>query len=306
MPGAPRGAAPAPRAASRSAGPPVTGVADTVSGLRGATWAGLSLDRPRIMGVLNVTPDSFSDGGRHADPDAAIAAGLAMVAAGADIVDVGGESTRPGAPSTAPDEEIRRVVPVVRALSAHRVCVSVDTRHAATMQAALDAGATIINDISALTHDGRSAAVVAAARCPVVLMHMRGTPETMNAAAVYTDIAAEVRGELVARIAAAEAAGIAPGAIAVDPGIGFAKRAPHSVELLRRLRELHVVNHPMVVGVSRKSFLGHIVGEPEPGRRLPASLAAALFALGQGAHVLRVHDVPETVQAVRVWQALAG
>jgi len=258
------------------------------------------------MGVLNVTPDSFSDGGRYFDSGAAIAAGLAMAEAGADIVDVGGESTRPGAPPTTPDEECRRVVPVVQALSASGVRVSIDTRNATTMQAALDAGAAIVNDVSALTHDARSAAVVAVAGCPVVLMHMRGTPDTMNTLAVYTDIAIEVRDELAAHIAAAEAAGIAPEAIAIDPGIGFAKLAPHSVELLRRLRDLGVLNRPMVVGVSRKSFLGRIAGEPEPQRRLAASLAAGLFALGQGAHVLRVHDVAETVRALRVWQALTG
>lgn len=275
-------------------------------GATGASWAGLALNRPRIMGVLNVTPDSFSDGGRYHDPGAAIAAGLAMAEAGADIVDVGGESTRPGTPPTAPDEERRRVVPVVEALAAGGVCVSIDTRNAATMQAALDAGATIVNDVSALTHDARSAAVVAAARCPVVLMHMRGTPDTMNAQAVYTDIVVEVRDELAARIAAAEASGVAPEAIAIDPGIGFAKLAPNSVELLHRLRELNVLNRPMVVGVSRKSFLGRIAVEPEPHRRLAASLAAGLFALGQGAHVLRVHDVAETVQALRVWHALTG
>jgi dihydropteroate synthase len=272
----------------------------------GMTWAGLSLDRPRIMGVLNVTPDSFSDGGRYFVPDAAIVAGLAMVEAGADIIDVGGESTRPGSPPTAPEEECRRVIPVIQALSAARVCVSIDTRNATTMEAALDAGAAIVNDVSALAHDARSAAVVAAARCPVVLMHMRGTPDRMNAQAVYTDVAAEVRDELAVRIAAAEAAGVASEAIAIDPGIGFSKLAPNSVELLRRLGDLAALNHPLVVGVSRKSFLGHIAGEPEPRRRLAASLAAGLFALGQGAHVLRVHDVGATVQALRVWQALTG
>jgi dihydropteroate synthase len=284
-------------------------VADEPAGRCGAgvaSWAGLSLNRPRIMGVLNVTPDSFSDGGRYHDPGVAIAAGLAMTESGADIVDVGGESTRPGSPPTAPAEERRRVVPVVQALSRRGVCVSIDTRNASTMEAALDAGAAIVNDVSALTHDARSVAVVAAARCPVVLMHMRGTPDTMNAQSVYTDIVAEVRVELAAHIAAAEASGVAPGAIAIDPGIGFAKLAPNSVELLRRLRDLNVLNRAMVVGVSRKSFLGRIAVEPDPQRRLAASLAAGLFALGQGAHVLRVHDVAETVQALRVWQALTG
>jgi dihydropteroate synthase len=284
-------------------------VADEPAGRCGAgvaSWAGLSLNRPRIMGVLNVTPDSFSDGGRYHDPGVAIAAGLAMTESGADIVDVGGESTRPGSPPTAPAEERRRVVPVVQALSRRGVCVSIDTRNASTMEAALDAGAAIVNDVSALTHDARSVAVVAAARCPVVLMHMRGTPDTMNAQSVYTDIVAEVRVELAAHIAAAEASGVAPGAIAIDPGIGFAKLAPNSVELLRRLRDLNVLNRAMVVGVSRKSFLGRIAVEADPQRRVAASLAAGLFALGQGAHVLRVHDVAETVQALRVWQALTG
>lgn len=273
---------------------------------RPASWAGLVLDRPRIMGVLNVTPDSFSDGGQYFDRHAAIAAGLAMSAAGADIVDVGGESTRPGSPPTPVEEESRRVVPVVRALAASGMLVSIDSRNARTMQAALDAGAAIVNDVSALTHDPGSAAVVAAARCPVVLMHMRGTPDTMNTCAVYTDIAAEVRDELAARIAAAEAAGIAPEAIAIDPGFGFAKLAPHSVELLHRLAELAVLNHPMVVGVSRKSFLGRIGGQADPRRRLPGSLAAGLFAVVRGAQILRVHDVPETAQALRVWSAIEG
>jgi dihydropteroate synthase len=275
--------------------------------LRAATaWAGLSLDRPRVMGVLNVTPDSFSDGGSHLDPGPAIAAGLAMAAAGADIVDVGGESTRPGAPPTPPDEEQRRVVPVIRALVEAGVKVSVDTRNAATMAAALDAGAAIVNDISALAHDPDAPALVAALGCPVVLMHMRGDPATMNARAVYTDIAREVTGELATRIQAAQRAGIARDAIAIDPGIGFAKLAPHSLELLRRLPELASLGCPILVGVSRKSFIGRLGDEPDPQRRLPGSLAAGLFALSHGAHILRVHDVPETVQALKLWIALVS
>ena len=275
--------------------------------LRTATaWAGLSLDRPRLMGVLNVTPDSFSDGGFHLDPGPAVAAGLAMAAAGADIVDVGGESTRPGAPPTPPDEEQGRVVPVIRALAGAGVTVSVDTRNAATMAAALDAGAAIVNDISALTHDPDALALVAARGCPVVLMHMRGDPATMNARAVYADIAREVTDELAARIHAAELAGIARDAIAIDPGIGFAKLAPHSLELLRRLPELATLDCPILVGVSRKSFIGRLGDEPDPQRRLPGSLAAGLFALSHGAHILRVHDVPETAQALKLWVALVS
>lgn len=266
-------------------------------------WAGLSLDQPRVMGVLNATPDSFSDGGEHFEPDRAIAAGLAMSAAGADIVDVGGESTRPSAQPTSPDIELQRVIPIVRALAAAGVRVSIDTRNAVTMEASLDAGAAIVNDISALSHDPHSAAVVARHACPVVLMHMRGDPANMNAHAVYADIAHEVADELATRIAAAEHAGIKREAIAVDPGMGFAKLAPHTLELLRRLPELKVLERPIVVGVSRKSFIGRAGGEPDPRKRLPGSLAAGLFALMQGARILRVHDVAETVQAIRLWQA---
>jgi len=270
------------------------------------TWAGLSLDRTRVMGVLNVTPDSFSDGGEHRDPQRAVAAGLAMAAAGADIVDVGGESTRPGAPPVAPHDERTRVVPVIRALAAAGVKVSIDTRNAATMEAALDAGAAIVNDISALTHDPAAAALIAARGCPVVLMHMRGDPTTMNACAVYADIAREVSDELAARITAAEQAGIARDSIAIDPGIGFAKLAPQSLELLRRLPALAVLRRPILVGVSRKSFIGRTGDEPDPQRRLPGSLAAGLFAVSRGAHILRVHDVPETVQALKLWGALVS
>jgi len=269
-------------------------------------WAGLSLDRPRIMGVLNVTPDSFSDGGRHFDPATAITAGLAMAAAGADIVDVGGESTRPRAQPTPPDQEQARILPVIRALAASGVRVSVDTRHAATMAAALDAGAAIVNDVSALTHDPAAASLVAARGCPVVLMHMRGTPADMPSHASYIDVVADVERELADRIAAATAAGISRDQIAIDPGIGFAKRAEHSIALLRRLPELAVLGRPIVVGASRKSFIGHLSGEPDPARRLPGSLAAALFAVARGAAILRVHDVAETSQAINLWCALSA
>lgn len=267
-------------------------------------WAGLSLDRPRVMGVLNVTPDSFSDGGDYLGPDAAIAAGLTMAAAGADIIDVGGESTRPSAQSTSPDAEQTRILPVISALAAAGVCVSVDTRHAATMAAALDAGAAIVNDVYALGYDPAAAPLVAARGCPVVLMHMRGTPAQMYAQARYGDIAAEVTRELGQRIAAAERAGVARENIVIDPGIGFAKTAEQSAELLRRLPELGSLGRPILVGVSRKSFLGAITGEQNPRQRLPGSLAAGLFALMRGASILRVHDVAETIQAVKVWQEL--
>ncbi len=267
-------------------------------------WAGLTLDRPRVMGVLNVTPDSFSDGGDFLDTDAAIAAGLAMAAAGADIVDIGGESTRPSAHQTPQEVEEARIVPVIRTLAAAGVHVSVDTRHAATMAAALDAGAAIVNDVYALGYDPAAAALVAERGCPVVLMHMRGTPADMYAQAHYADVAGEVARELGRRISMAEEAGLARDKIAIDPGIGFAKTAEQSVEMLRRLGELGVLGLPVVVGVSRKSFIGAVTGEREPRRRLPGSLAAGLAALSRGASILRVHDVVETIQAIKVWQAL--
>jgi dihydropteroate synthase len=271
-----------------------------------ASWAGLPVERPLVMGVLNVTPDSFSDGGAHADAGSAIAAGLAMAEAGAALIDVGGETTRPRAAPTPPEEERRRILPVIRGLAAQGVAVSVDTRHAATMKAALEAGARVVNDVSALAHDPEAARVVAEAGCPVVLMHMRGTPATMHEHAQYTDVALEVARELAARIAFAEAAGIARAAIAIDPGIGFAKMAPDNIALLQRLPLLLNLGCPLLVGVSRKLFIGTLSGEKVPTRRLPGSLAAALHAAQHGAAILRVHDVAETVQAVRVWRGLAG
>jgi dihydropteroate synthase len=266
---------------------------------------GLPTDRPLVMGVINVTPDSFSDGGDHLRPEDAIAAGEAMVAAGADILDVGGESTRPGAARIPPAEEIARIVPVVAAL-ARRAPVSVDTRNAATMQAALAAGARIVNDVSGLAHDPEAAAVVAAAGCPVVLMHMRGTPVTMNALAHYDDVALDVHDELAERIAHAEAAGIARARIAVDPGIGFAKTAEQNLVLLRRLTLFRGFGLNLLVGVSRKRFIGQYGDAPDPKSRGPGSLAAVLWAAINGASILRVHDVAETVQALKVWRAIAG
>jgi dihydropteroate synthase len=256
------------------------------------------------MGILNTTPDSFSDGGRAASPEAAIAAGLAMAADGADIIDVGGESTRPGASAVPPDVERQRVIPVIRALAAAGICVSADTRNAGTMAAALDAGARIINDVSGLTHDPDAAAVVAASGCPVVLMHMRGNPRTMTAMATYSDVVSEVRDELAARVAAALAAGIGGNDIVVDPGIGFAKTGEQSLALLRGLPAIAALGRPILVGVSRKGFIGALSQEAVPHRRLGGSLAAAVFAALRGASILRVHDVRDTVQAFRVWQRL--
>jgi dihydropteroate synthase len=267
-------------------------------------WAGFSLDRPLVMGILNVTPDSFSDGGHTADPATAVAAGLAMAADGADIIDIGGESTRPGAAPVPPGLEQDRVVRVIRTLAAEGLCISVDTRNASTMAAALAAGARIVNDVSALAHDPLSAAVVAAHACPVVLMHARGDSTTMYARAVYQDVIAEVRSELLARVEAAIQAGIRPEQIAIDPGIGFAKQAAHSQTILRGLPSLVGLGYPVLVGVSRKSFIGAMSHEPDASRRLAGSLAAALFAVSRGASILRVHDIRETVQAFCVWQRL--
>jgi dihydropteroate synthase len=269
-------------------------------------FAGLPGRGPWVMGIVNVTPDSFSDGGRHFTLEAAVEAGLATRAAGADLVDIGGESTRPGSAPVTPEQEQARILPVIEALAREGVVVSVDTRHAATMRAALEAGARVVNDVTALAHDPLAAVVVAAACAPVVLMHMRGTPQTMMDHASYADVAAEVTAELAQRVAAAVAAGIAPGDIAVDPGIGFAKDHAQNIELLDRMAILHTLGCTVLAGVSRKRFIGHLTGEAVATQRGPGSLAAALAALDRGAAILRVHDVAETVQAVRVWRGLNG
>ena len=269
-------------------------------------WAGLPPRRAAIMGIINVTPDSFSDGGERFDADAAIAAGMEMARAGADILDIGGESTRPGSASTPQPEELARILPVIRALAGAGPAISVDTRNAATMTAALDAGATIVNDVSALVHDPAAAALLAERRCPVVLMHMRGEPATMMEFANYRDVALEVTLELADRIEAAEHAGIERTRIAIDPGVGFAKSGTQNHALLRGLPLLLNLGCPLLVGLSRKRFLSRIVaGELLPKQRVPGSLAGALFALARGASILRVHDVADTVQAVRVWEGLS-
>ena len=286
------------------------GASDEIARLSGRLGAprgplcGLALDRPRLMGVLNVTPDSFSDGGDFAAEDDAIAHGRAMAEAGADIIDVGGESTRPG--SHAPDEaeEMRRVVPVIRALAGNGLLVSVDTRRAAVMAAALDAGARIVNDMSALGHDPAARAAVARQGAWVVLAHMQGTPETMQQRPRYDDASLDVFDALAARVDAAEAAGIPRARIVVDPGIGFGKSARHNLEILRDLALFHGLGCPLLVGASRKSFIGRLSAGETPKARLPGSLAAGLHALGEGAHILRVHDVAETRQALAIWRGI--
>jgi dihydropteroate synthase len=289
------------------AAPPAEALAmlATITAPRPPLLPGLPADRPLVMGVINVTPDSFSDGGRFLPVEAAIAEGEAMRGAGADILDIGGESTRPGAAPVPPEEEQRRILPVIRALAPGGP-VSVDTRNAATMRAALAAGAAIVNDVSGLAHDPDAAAVVAEAGCPAILMHMRGTPATMRSLAVYRDVVLDVAEELGFRLAAAEAAGIARDRIVLDPGIGFAKTPEQNLALLARLPVLHQFGCAVLVGVSRKSFIGLYGGEADPGRRLPGSLAAGLAAVAAGAAILRVHDVRETVQALAVWRAIGA
>jgi len=267
---------------------------------------GVPTGRPALMGIVNVTPDSFSDGGDFLDPAAAVAHGRALRAAGADILDVGGESTRPGAEPVDPDTEAARVLPVIAALAADGAVVSVDTRRASVMRRAVDAGARMINDVTALAGDPDSPAVAADAGVPVVLMHMRGEPQTMQAAPAYADAPTDVFAALEARIAAATAAGLPAERLIVDPGIGFGKTVAHNAELLRATALFHGLGRPVLIGVSRKSFIGKLSrGEPATDR-LPGSLAAALAALDAGAQILRVHDVAATAQAVSVWRAVRG
>ncbi len=269
-------------------------------------WAGFLLDRPLVMGVLNVTPDSFSDGGRWFDAERAVAHGRALVAAGADIVDVGGESTRPGAVGLSVGEEIRRTEPIVRALAEVGAVVSIDTRHQAVMEKAFEAGACIVNDVSALTHDPASLRFVAQCEAPVVLMHMLGEPRTMQRQPVYDSPLVEVLEYLEARIAACGVAGIPRERIVVDPGIGFGKLVPHNLELIAGIGAFHALGCGVMLGVSRKSMIARLSrGEPPDGR-LPGSLAAALWAVQQGVQVLRVHDVAETRQALALWGAIAA
>jgi dihydropteroate synthase len=263
------------------------------------------LDQPQVAGILNVTPDSFSDGGRFGGAEAAADAGFAMAAAGAAIVDVGGESTRPGAQPVWEGDEVERVRPVVTALAASGIAVSIDSRKAAVMEAALGAGAALVNDVSALTFDERSAAVLARAGCPIVLMHHLGPPETMQESPRYDrPVEIAVYDWLEARIAAAEAAGIARERILVDPGIGFGKTVQHNLQLLNNLSLLHGLGCAIMLGASRKRMIGALSGEAGADQRLAGSLTLALKGADQGVQLLRVHDVPETVQALRVWRGL--
>jgi dihydropteroate synthase len=261
------------------------------------SFAGLTLDRPRLMGILNVTPDSFFDGGVHTDP---IAAGLRLAEEGAAIVDIGGESTRPGATPVTAEEEQRRVLPAIEALARQGVLVSVDTRNASTMRAAIGAGARIVNDVSGLTHDRDAVRAVADSQASVILMHMRGTPQDMLAHTEYGDVVEEVAAWLEQRLRVCEQAGIARARLAVDPGIGFAKTHAQSIDLLGRIDRFVALGVPVVIGASRKGFLKSLGGGDTPADRLEASVKVAVEASRQGAHILRVHDVSETARALAV------
>jgi dihydropteroate synthase len=268
--------------------------------------AGLALDRPRIMGVVNVTPDSFSDGGRWFEPEAAIAHGLRLEAEGADILDVGGESTRPGAEPIGVEEELRRVIPVIAALARQaRVPVSVDTRNADVMRRAAGAGARIVNDVAALGHGPGGLRVAAETGLPVVLMHAQGDPRTMQVDPRYDDVVLDVYDWLEARVAACAAAGIGREQLIVDPGIGFGKTLDHNLALLGSLSIFHGLGCPILLGASRKSFIGRLAGGVPAPERVPGSVAAALASAAQGVQIMRVHDVAATRQALAVWEAVA-
>jgi dihydropteroate synthase len=262
----------------------------------------IELDRPRVMGIVNATPDSFFDGGRHATAAAALAHCERLLAEGADILDIGGESTRPGAAPVTEDEELHRVMPVLEGALKLGCPVSLDTTKPAVMRAALDRGVDIVNDIRALQAGGALDLVAGHPACGVCLMHMQGEPRSMQAAPRYGDVVAEVGAFLVARAQALRARGVAAERIVLDPGIGFGKTPDHNFELLRRQHELLRHGYPVLAGWSRKSSLGVLTGRPA-GERLAASVAAALAAVQRGARIVRVHDVAATVDALRVWGA---
>ncbi|MQA64479.1 MAG: dihydropteroate synthase [Alphaproteobacteria bacterium] len=271
-------------------------------------FAGVAMDRPRIMGIVNVTPDSFSDGGDFASADAAVAHALDHLGAGASFLDIGGESTRPGSDAVAADVERDRVLPVIRRVveAATGAVIFVDTRKAVVMAEAVAAGAAVVNDISALTYDADALATVAKLGVPVVLMHCLGDPKTMQHNPTYRHAQTDIFDTLSARVAVCEEAGIPRERIAVDPGIGFGKGIEHNLAVLADLALFHGIGCPLLVGTSRKSFIGRLAGVEIPRDRVPGSLATALWSVGQGAQIVRVHDTAETAQALAVWRGLAG
>lgn len=260
-------------------------------------------NNPKIMGILNVTPDSFSDGGQFDVIDRAVAHAHDMVRAGADIIDIGGESTRPGADVVGQAEEMARVIPVIDALAGIDAEISIDTRRPAVAQAAVQAGASIWNDVTALEFDDSSPDMAAKLGCTIVLMHMRGTPETMQDNPHYKNVVAEVMAYLKTRMSLALKAGVKRQNIILDPGIGFGKRLEDNLDLLQHLDDFHILGQPLLLGASRKSFIGGIDGS-DAADRLGGSIASALWGASMGASVLRVHDVEETVQALKVWRAI--
>lgn len=266
----------------------------------------LKLDRPRVMGIINVTPDSFSDGGAHSDLDAAVAHGLRLAGEGADLLDVGGESTRPGADAVPVEEELRRVIPVIQRLASETdLPISIDTSKPEVMRAAVQAGAGMVNDVYALRRDGALDAA-AALGVPVVLMHMFGEPRSMQDAPRYDDVVADVHRFLAERIFAAEMAGIDKRRIVVDPGFGFGKTRNHNLRLLAQLQRFSELGVPLLAGLSRKRTIGELTGREMPAERVHGSIAAHLIAAQRGASLLRVHDVAATVDALKVWQAVAA
>lgn len=264
----------------------------------------LRFEEPQLMGILNVTPDSFSDGGANEDPASAAAAAYDLAAAGAAVVDIGGESTRPGAETVWEQDEIARVAPVFELLQGRGLILSSDTRKAAVMRAALGRGAHIVNDVSGLTHDEESLGVVAASGAPVILMHAQGDPRTMQEAPRYDRVLLDIYDWLADRIEAAAAAGIAREKIIVDPGIGFGKTVRHNLEILNGLSLFHGLGAPILLGASRKGFIGALSKEEAPGDRLAGSLAVLMAAVAQGVQLFRVHDVAESAQALKLWRGL--
>jgi dihydropteroate synthase len=282
--------------------PPIKTLLDRITGPRPAI-AGLSFERPLIMGIANVTPDSFSDGGEFEIAERAIAHLRSMASEGADILDIGGESTRPGAEPVAEVEELRRVMPVIGGSAGLQRPVSIDTRKAGVMREAVRAGAAIINDVAALTYEAGVLETAARLHVPIILMHAQGDPRTMQDRPAYNDVLLDVYDFLATRIRAAEDAGIARSMLIADPGIGFGKTVRHNLALLAGMSLLHGLGVPLLLGASRKRFIGAITGESDPKRRGPGSIGAALAAAAQGVQIFRVHDVAEARQALDCWRA---
>ncbi|ETX16645.1 dihydropteroate synthase [Roseivivax halodurans JCM 10272] len=297
---------------SRDAEPVVVRATEVPASWRGALTvprdpvAGLEMDRSRLMGILNVTPDSFSDGGKHDGRDAAVAHAFAMREAGADLIDVGGESTRPGSDTVPADEELERVAPVIAAITGPDMPpVSIDTRKRPVAEAAVEAGAALVNDVSGLTFDETLPAYCAEARLPVCVMHAQGDPKTMQDEPRYENVLLDVYDWLAERVEALEAQGIPRARIVIDPGIGFGKTIGHNLSLLKGISLFHGIGCPVLLGASRKGFIGVISGMRDPAARMPGSLAVALAAAAQGVQILRIHDVAETRAALDLWQAVS-